>query len=125
MDVASTEIMGKDDFLKLFVCQLKNQNPLKPMDSTEFTSQLAQFSSLEQLHNINDNLKDIVAYQSSLNNGLSAGFIGRQVSWGSGQSGTVMGVSFDDGVTYLVTDDGQRVALGEINEIYAKDSALS
>ena len=119
MDVSSTEIMGKDDFLKLFVCQLKHQDPLKPMDSTEFTAQLAQFSSLEQLYNMNDNLKDIVAYQGSLNNGLSAGFIGRQVRWGDGQSGTVTGVSFDEGVTYLVTDDGQRVALGEVMEIHA------
>lgn len=49
--------MGKEDFLTLLVAQLKYQNPLSPMEATEFTAQLAQFSSLEQLFNINDNLE--------------------------------------------------------------------
>ncbi|MDD2557213.1 MAG: flagellar hook assembly protein FlgD [Desulfuromonadaceae bacterium] len=48
--------LGKDDFLALMVAQLKNQDPMAPVDSTEFTAQLAQFSSLEQLLNINANL---------------------------------------------------------------------
>lgn len=48
--------MGKDDFLELLVTQLENQDPLDPADSKEFSAQLAQFSSLEQLYNINDNL---------------------------------------------------------------------
>ena len=44
--------LGKDDFLKLFTKQLQAQDPLNPMDSSDFTAQLAQFSSLEQLQNI-------------------------------------------------------------------------
>lgn len=51
--------MGKDAFLNLLVVQLKNQDPLNPSDPTEFTAQLAQYSSLEQLHNINDNMKSL------------------------------------------------------------------
>ncbi|HTR98266.1 MAG TPA: flagellar hook capping FlgD N-terminal domain-containing protein, partial [Bacteroidota bacterium] len=46
-------IMGQDDFLKMLVTQLQNQDPLNPMDATQFASQLAQFTSVEQLNNIN------------------------------------------------------------------------
>lgn len=51
--------LGKDEFLTLMVEQLKNQDPMNPADATEFTAQLAQFSSLEQLFNINDNLENM------------------------------------------------------------------
>ena len=53
---APDNILGKNDFLHLLVTQLQHQDPLNPAESTEFTAQLAQFSSLEQLNNINDNL---------------------------------------------------------------------
>ena len=54
----------KSQFLKLLVAQLKGQNPLDPKDGSEFISQLAQFSSLEELINIRtalENLKDVTS----------------------------------------------------------------
>ncbi|MBW1752049.1 MAG: flagellar hook assembly protein FlgD [Deltaproteobacteria bacterium] len=51
--------LGRNDFLKLLVAQLQHQDPLNPMESADFTAQLAQFSSLEQLFNVNDNLEVI------------------------------------------------------------------
>lgn len=51
--------MGKEDFLKLLVTQLRHQDPLNPMDSVEFTAQLAQFSSLEQMFRMNSALSSI------------------------------------------------------------------
>jgi flagellar basal-body rod modification protein FlgD len=71
--------LGKDDFLNLLVAQLQNQDPLNPMDSTAFTSQLAEFSSLEQLANVNENLEYLQMYQSSINNAQAVSFIGKNI----------------------------------------------
>lgn len=46
--------LGKDEFLQLLVCQLKNQDPLEPDKDTDFIAQLAQFSALEQMQNLNE-----------------------------------------------------------------------
>ena len=56
---ANTQEMNQEDFLTLLIEQLKNQDPLNPLDPTEFTAQLAQFSSLEQLFAMNDSLSTI------------------------------------------------------------------
>ncbi|MFO7707976.1 MAG: flagellar hook assembly protein FlgD [Desulfobacterales bacterium] len=74
-----SQSMGKDAFLKLLITQLQHQDPLNPADSTEFTAQLAQFSSLEQLSNINTNLGVLKLYQASINNAQAVGFIGKEI----------------------------------------------
>lgn len=62
----STSSLGKDDFLQLLVTQLNNQNPLDPQDNGEFVSQLAQFSSLEGMDNLNTSMDSLLStYQSS------------------------------------------------------------
>ena len=115
---AAGKTMGKDEFLKLFTNQLKNQDPMKPMDSSAFTAQLAQFSSLEQLFNINNGLEQLLSFQSSLNNSMVAGFIGKTVVAQDGVTGKVKGVSFDDGVTHLVLENGNKYTLGDIRELF-------
>ena len=76
-------ILGKDDFMKLMIQQLKNQDPLNPMDGTAFASQLAEFSSLEQLSNMNDSLETSINanYQlaQSVNNSMATALIGKAV----------------------------------------------
>lgn len=54
--------LGKEEFLQLLVCQLQNQDPLNPQNDTEFVSQLAQFSSLEQMTNMNTTMSNSSAY---------------------------------------------------------------
>ena len=56
---------GKDEFLKLLVAQLKNQDPLDPMDNQQFVSQLATFSSLEQLISINEGVGKLAGTDDS------------------------------------------------------------
>ena len=51
--------LGRNDFLTLLVTQLQNQDPLNPMESQDFTAQMAQFSSLEQLFDVNASLANI------------------------------------------------------------------
>jgi flagellar basal-body rod modification protein FlgD len=76
---AVTKGMGKEAFLTLLIAQLQHQDPLNPADSTEFTAQLAQFSSLEQLSNVNDNLAELKLYQASINNAQAVSFIGKEI----------------------------------------------
>lgn len=75
-------VMGKDDFLKLMLAQMRNQDPLNPMESAEFASQLAQFSSVEQLMNLNESMKISLdanyLLSQSINNTLAATLIGKE-----------------------------------------------
>jgi flagellar basal-body rod modification protein FlgD len=57
---AKTDSLGKEAFLTMMVAQLKNQDPLNPLEGTDFTAQLAQFSSLEQQITMNTNLSSIL-----------------------------------------------------------------
>jgi flagellar basal-body rod modification protein FlgD len=80
--------IGKDDFFKLMISQLKNQDPLSPLDGTAFSAQLAQFSSLEQLSNLNEYMKKSVDANAlltqSINNTLITGLIGKEVKINGG-----------------------------------------
>jgi flagellar basal-body rod modification protein FlgD len=76
-------VLGKDDFMKLLVAQMSNQDPLNPTEGTELSAQLAQFGSLEQMQNINDTLTQSLdanyLLATSINNTMSATVIGKNV----------------------------------------------
>lgn len=78
-ETQSDDVMGKDTFLTLLVAQLKHQDPLNPMEGTEFTAQLAQFSSLEQLQNVNDNLSNMQVSQSEELIFKAMDFMGKEI----------------------------------------------
>ncbi|MGD8717120.1 MAG: flagellar hook capping FlgD N-terminal domain-containing protein [Desulfobacterales bacterium] len=80
LSTIQSETLDKDDFLSLLITQLQNQDPLNPTDSVEFTAQLAQFSSLEQLTNVNENLTQLQNFQASINNSQAVALIGKEIT---------------------------------------------
>jgi len=108
-----TETLGKNDFLTLLVTQLQNQDPLSPMENTEFTAQLAQFSSLEELFNINDNLKNIELYEASMNNSQAVSFIGKEIDANGDMIQISEGTS--DHINYNLAGDSTQVNISIYN----------
>jgi flagellar basal-body rod modification protein FlgD len=104
--------MGKDDFLKLLVGQLQHQDPMNPMEDKDFMGQMAQFSQLEQMTNVN----------STLQNERAFNLIGKQVVYtnkttGESMSGTVEKVSILAGKTTLTIDGTKDIQPDAITEV--------
>jgi flagellar basal-body rod modification protein FlgD len=72
--------LNQDDFLKMLVAQLQNQDPMNPQDSSAFVTQLAQITQVEQTYNINANLQSLLSSQNNAGNLSSVSFIGKQVT---------------------------------------------
>ncbi|HOI74196.1 MAG TPA: flagellar hook capping FlgD N-terminal domain-containing protein [Syntrophales bacterium] len=109
----STSSLGKEAFLQMLVAQLKYQDPMNPADGTEFASQLAQFSSLEQLTNLNKGIESLAMDTNSLQ---AVNLIGKTVVTDS-LSGTVTAVSFQDGSVSLTLDNGEEVAFSDVTSV--------
>ncbi len=71
--------LGKDAFMELMIAQLKNQNPLEPQDNGDFISQLAQFSSLEEMQNLSGNVDDVVGQFRSSQALQASAMVGKTV----------------------------------------------
>jgi flagellar basal-body rod modification protein FlgD len=101
--------ISQQDFFKLLVTQLSFQDPLKPIDNEAFIAQIAQFTSLEQTRQINDNISNLLAVQSS---NQAIGLIGRTVEVATA-TGSVVGqvttLNFQSGTPFLTvqTNTGQ------------------
>jgi len=80
---ASTVKLAEDfqQFLTLLTTQLQNQDPLSPMDSTEFTNQLVQFTQVEQQINTNQKLDNLVAMQLASVSTVALGYVGMDISY--------------------------------------------
>jgi flagellar basal-body rod modification protein FlgD len=78
----SQNTLGQDAFLRILVTQMKNQNPLEPQKDTEFIGQMAQFSSLEQLTNLNKTMNQFVGLQGKQHPLTEqAHLLGNKVHW--------------------------------------------
>lgn len=119
------ETLGKDAFLQLLVSQLQNQDPLEPTANDEFVAQLAQFSTLEGIEEMNENLVGLAVLQQG--NALlsqltdSSALIGKSVRFlspsnGEELTGLVDSVKIDEGFATL-SINGQDVSLGNVLEV--------
>jgi flagellar basal-body rod modification protein FlgD len=85
--------MGQDAFMKMFLAQMTNQNPLDPMDNTDFTAQLAQFSSLEKLTLIADSLEGFGRLEEAYGKTQALSYLGREVTVSGGTMPVIAGYS--------------------------------
>ena len=108
--------LGKDDFLKLLITQLSNQDPTNPMENTEFIAQMAQFSSLEQMTNMNESFAKMA---SMINSSQAANTIGKTVEINVGDT-TINGIveATTMGQNPQVLVNGMYYDLNKINAIY-------
>lgn len=133
--------LDKNAFLKLLITQLENQDPMDPQDNSEFVAEMAQFSSLEQMTNMNESLTKINTLVSNMDTsvlvGQLSGMIGKGVEWTNtiesadeegkpvvtteNLSGVITGVTMADGVTKIIVQSGSQqhtVDIADISRVY-------
>jgi len=110
------------DYMKLLVTQLRNQNPLEPMDNKDMSAQLAQFSQLQQTENLNTSFSKVL---ESVQRSYASSLIGKEVSFqGQTADGTLQMQTGEvdevvigtDGTLLLMVDD-QQVKLADVTSI--------
>jgi flagellar basal-body rod modification protein FlgD len=108
---ATGSTLGKDDFLKLLVGQLKHQDPMQPSGDQEFLSQMAAFSQLEQVTNL----------AATQERSQALGMVGRTVKYDTGNgsfaTGTVTKVTFESGKATLTIGDQSKIGLDQVKEV--------
>jgi len=132
-------VMGKDDFMKLLITQLQNQDPTNPMKDNEFIAQMAQFSALEQTMNLSKSFDKFAEAQNQSQLIQYNSFAGKEVRWhelkidDNGNAvvdvdgkpivdeGTnrIVSVKYDNGSVTFIMDDGKELTPGNISEVMA------
>jgi flagellar basal-body rod modification protein FlgD len=112
--------LGKDDFLRILVAQLRHQDPMQPMEDKEFIAQMAMFSNVEQIYNMTQELRWLRQAM-----GISSDLIGKSIVWleydSNGKlverSGVVDSIIIREGVQYVLVGD-REVPIDYIHKIY-------
>lgn len=110
-----SQSLGKDDYLRLLITQLQNQDPTNPLEDREFIAQMAQFSSLEQMTNMNAGFQNLAAVLSA---GQATAMLGKEVEviiGGNTVSGVVQEVTRGDYPQVLV--NGSYFDLSDISRV--------
>ncbi|MEC9490003.1 MAG: flagellar hook capping FlgD N-terminal domain-containing protein [Halanaerobiales bacterium] len=115
--LGSDNTLGQDTFFKLLITQLRNQDPLNPMEDSEFVSQMAEFSALEKNEKIYNLLEDKLNPNQLLSN---ANLIGREITAdinGIEKRGVVNSVKSIDNKVYAVLDDESEINIDDITAV--------
>lgn len=122
-----SKVLGQDEFLKILIAQLQNQDPMQPMQDRDFIAQMAQFSSVEQMMSM---ANEIQLLRQSM--GISSDLIGKNVSWYEMNSsrtgivtvsGVVEAITFSDGKQFAIVD-GKMVAIDELVKIWVGEEPV-
>ena len=116
------DALGKDAFLQLLVTQMKYQDPLDPQDNSEYLSQLAQFSALEQMTNVSKGLENVSKIVDNINSSVLIGqlssMIGQPVQWVTevkGEDGKMTKQNFEGKIIGVSITDGQPSVIADVN----------
>ncbi len=101
--------MNKDDFLTLFVTQLKNQDPMNPMDGTQFIGQLAQLTQVEQAYNTNSNLEKLISMMNDSSAMSAVSYIGQEVTASGSEVALTSGGEAK--ISYVVPKTAEQVVV--------------
>ena len=107
--------MGKDDFLKLLVTQLRYQDPLQTVDDKEFIGQMAQFSALEQMQNMNTSMSQSQGF-SLIGKHVTASIVDDNTKEAKTVEGDVTSVKVSQGKTSVVVK-GEEIPVEKITEV--------
>ncbi len=113
---SSSGELGKNEFLNLLITQLRYQDPLQPMDNTEYVSQLAQFSALEQMSNVSNGVSSIQAL-SMTGKMITASITDSTTGKSTAIQGMVDSVKLQNGKTVLMVE-GKEVQLADVTAVY-------
>jgi len=110
------------DYMNLLVAQLRNQNPLEPLDNKDMAAQLAQFSQLQQMENLNGSFGSVL---ESVQRSYASSLIGKEVSFKSEatdgtsetRTGEVEEVTIGANGQILLTVDDQKIDLADVVSI--------
>ncbi|MCM3409090.1 flagellar hook assembly protein FlgD [Metabacillus litoralis] len=116
--------LGKDEFLKILMTQLQNQDPLNPMEDKEFISQMANFSSLEQITNMNSLMQKFLDTQKTTDSILKySEMIGKSIEWSDSgaeeavQTGVVKAIKQKNNSIILELDNGKEITSDLVTKI--------
>ena len=107
----------REDFLKLFVTQLRHQSPLDPLKGHEFVAQLAQFTSLEQLTNLNTSFSDMLKFQQLFEGGELIGKNATYLSSEGESQGVISGIKLNDGAIAAVIQN-KEIPISNLTGIF-------